>query len=98
MAMMLISGKRDRSRYSDAKSIFNRLERFHPDTTDADKKDLYFLQPDVSLHGTRLVDRRVQSPKLPIARNIEVFIQRRLINRQDVFQWHERKNPLATSG
>ena len=94
--MMLISGQRDRKRHSEAKAIYSRLERFHQETTDSSSKDLYFLEPDAGLHGTQLVDRRVQS-RLPVAQNIGVFIERRLLDMNEAFPWRERKSPLGAA-
>ena len=98
LAMMIVAGNGDRTGYRDAKSIHNRLEKFHEEPEDrkefAEKKTLFLIEPDTSLSGTKLVDPRA---RLPVFKNIDTFINWRLVRRNEFFTWSERKNPLNAS-
>ena len=93
LSVMIIAGQRDRDRFPDARKIYNRLEKFHQEPDEPRDKDLFFLQPDVALHGTQLVSQRV---RLPVLQNIGVFVNLRLLAHKELLAWQSRKNPLAT--
>jgi hypothetical protein len=97
LSMMLVAGTRDREGYREAKTIYNRLERFHnvPASRDdvMEQQDLFLIEPDTSLSGTRLVDPRA---RLPVFQSIDTFIDWRLVRKSANFPWTERKSPLGS--
>lgn len=96
-SIMLIAGKRDSKATSEAKQIYNRLEKAHPLPEDekerVERQTLFLIDPDTELSGTKLVDPRARLPV--VAHTISQFITLRLVNKQADYPWAERKNPLA---
>jgi alpha-beta hydrolase superfamily lysophospholipase len=86
LSFLIIAGKGNAKAFSDAKKLFEMLERSH---TDPDKKDLYFVKPDTKLEGTKLLNEQ----SLKLNEMIGNFVDRRLV--EEKFTWAERINPLA---
>jgi hypothetical protein len=90
---MLVAGTRDGKSYSEAKQIFNKIEKHHitdAAVPDKSKQSLWLIEPDTELSGTKLVDPRT---RLNISQQISMFIATRLADRPD-FKWEDRKSPL----
>lgn len=90
MSTMLIGGAKE----TDIKSIYTQLKRKHVATpVDNDERikhqDLFYLLEETDLRGTRLLSR-----ELDVAKNILQFIDWRLVNKAEDYEWAERKNPL----
>jgi len=97
LSIMIVAGQEDSSDLREAKSIHKRLERFHPEPAPAEvaeKKDLFLVLKPTNLSGVELLDPRV---RLGVHIDIQKFIELRLVNRLDSFEWGERKNPLETN-
>lgn len=96
-SIMLVAGKRDSKSTSEAKQIYNRLEKAHPLPEDekerVERQTLFLIDPDTELSGTKLVDPHARLPM--VALTIDQFITLRLVNKQADYPWAERKNPLA---
>ena len=96
-SIMLVAGKRDAKSTSEAKQVFNRLEKAHPLPEDekerAERQTLFLIDPDTELSGTKLVDPRARLPVVSLT--IAQFITLRLVNKHLDYPWAERKNPLA---
>ncbi len=98
LSVMLIVGEGDRSAASATKKIHLQLERMREDPPEnpeerMKKQDLFYLKPNTTLQGTRLVN----VPSLPLKKNIGLFIDLRLVRNSDSFPWMERKSPLGTN-
>lgn len=96
VSILVAVGENSRKEYSDAKKIHNRIEKLRPappkDPREAlRKKDLFLIEADTNLQGTKLLDRRLPVVYGSIAR----FIELRLLFKREEFQWAERKSPLA---
>ncbi len=96
LSIMLVVGQGDRKSLGEAKAIYKRLERYHPepDPKDrAEKQSLFLIEkPNTSLKGTALVHPRAN---LDVYVDVGTFIQLRLVNKKEDFAWKERRNPLA---
>jgi hypothetical protein len=88
---MIVSGSKGAS---DAKRLHSTFQAHHPKpSSDPEEnvktQDLYLVQPDTTLAGTKLL-----GPGLNMPKNIATFLERRFTNRKGEFVWSERKNPL----
>lgn len=95
LSVMIVSGRASDD-YSDARRLHNNFERYHEEPPQdreerLEKQDLFFISPETSLVGTKLLAGR----GLNVAQNIAVFINLRLVNKMDDFKWQDRTNPLA---
>lgn len=95
LSTLIVAGAKDNKSYNEAKRLYSSLQSFHAkvpsDPEEAKKKqDLYFITPDTSLSGTKLLESGLST-----APAIAAFIQRRLVAHQDEFPWTDRKSPLA---
>ena len=93
LSILIVAGRQDRSGYSDAKTIYTQLKRYHPDPPPAevrDKKDLFLGEPDTSLRG----DKLITAPGLNVAGMIRSFIELRLVNKD--IDWTDRTSPFAS--
>lgn len=95
LSVMIVSGRQSPD-YADAKRIFDNFERYHEKPPSdrkerLEKQDLFFISPDTTLSGTKLL----KGPGLNIDQNIAVFIDLRLVRKQDQFKWQDRSNPLS---
>lgn len=95
ISVLLAAGKEDAKSLSEAKRLHSKLQSFHPKATgdrdlDAKTQDLFLVEaPNTNLAGSKLL-----SPALPIMKNIAVFLNLRLIEKQDTYTWSERRSPL----
>ncbi len=90
LSLLIVAGKSNKKDYTDAKRIYNSVERFHAVPADDDppeKQTLYFRLPQTSLSGMRLIyEKRFQVEQM-----ILKFIDLRLA-KQDI-PWTDRKGP-----
>ncbi len=90
LSMMIAAGKQDSKGTSEAKRLHSSLENFRPKLpTDPEeikkKQDLFLVQPETSLQGTKLL-----GSGLPVMANIAKFIELRLMNKQADYPWSDR--------
>jgi hypothetical protein len=91
VSVMLVTGIEDTKGTGEAKRIFKSLEGQRPKVPEADrleKQDLFLIQPETSLEGTKLL-----GAGLPVPGNIARFIELRLVNKEAEFGWTERRSP-----
>ena len=87
---MLIVGEGDRDAARAAKSIHTRIEKMRDDPpTDPKERDLFYLKPNTTLQGTRLINAKA----FPLRKNIALFIDWRLVRKADNFSWTNRLDP-----
>ena len=91
LSMLIITGKADRKGYSDARAIHKRLAKMHREPANPEDEDLFLVELETSLRGTRLIYPRA---RLGVEQHIVSFIERRLVAQSAYFSWHERRNPL----
>ncbi|MGE0760578.1 MAG: alpha/beta hydrolase [Pirellulaceae bacterium] len=94
MSIMLVAGSRDGKSSSEARQIFNRIEKWHltdPAAADKSRQSLWLIEPDTDLTGGKLVDPRA---RLSVTQLIVAFVKSRLADRQAEFPWSERRSPL----
>ena len=94
VSTMIIVGAKDRSAYTDAKSLHSVLSRFHVkvpgDATPAEKRekmDLFLIEPQTTLQGTSLLSRALKTDLL-----IKEFIDARIVANADQVPWMERQD------
>lgn len=94
LSILVAAGQKNAKALAEAKKLHTSLGQLRPKlVTDEDrlkKTDLFLVTPDTELQGAQLLSRA-----LPLADNIERFIELRLVNRLDDFIWSERRNPLG---
>jgi len=94
LSIMFVAGLKDSKSAAEAKKLYNSLEAHHPKADEKDDRsktqDLFLVQPDLSLSGTKLLASGSSVPQ-----NIAKFIELRLVNRKAEFAWQDRKNPLG---
>jgi pimeloyl-ACP methyl ester carboxylesterase len=91
LSIMLVAGSRDSKSTAEAKKLHNSLEVHHRSKGSEDdpkNQDLYLIQPDAALAGTKLLSEQVRQ-------TIAKFVELRLANRKAEFSWQERTNPLG---
>jgi hypothetical protein len=89
ISMMIVAGSTDAANFRDAKRLHQGLEKFHPEPPPnqiAERKDLFFVTPETSLQGTKMLGVK----SLSIEQKIVDFIELRLVKK--AFPWSERKN------
>ena len=92
LSMMIAAGKQDSKGSAEAKRLYNSLHNLHAKVNEDDpeevkkKKDLFLVQPETSLTGTKLL-----GSGLPVALNVRNFIEFRLVNKMAEFPWTDRK-------
>lgn len=94
LSMMIVAGKQDSKSYSEARRMNDSMEKYHVKVSNdpeeqRKKKDLFFVTPETSLQGTKLLSNALNVPN-----NIANFIKLRLVDKADELTWTERKNPL----
>jgi alpha-beta hydrolase superfamily lysophospholipase len=100
VSMMLVAGARDSKATAEAKKIYDSLQRHHPKLPDdAEERrrvqELYLIQPEANLSGTKLLADAVVERGLTVKEIIgDVFIKRRLVDRKSDFPWQDRQSPL----
>jgi len=95
LSMMFVAGTKDSKSAAEAKKLYKSLETHHPKLADDDqdrlkRQELFLVQPEVSLSGTKLLGSGSRVPQ-----DIAKFIELRLVNRKSDFAWQDRKNPLG---
>lgn len=95
ISVMLAAGKEDSKSLTEAKRLHSKLQGFHPKPTgdretDAKSQDLFLIEAE----KTGLAGSKLLTPALPVAKNIGVFLNLRLVEKQDTYTWSERKSPL----
>lgn len=95
LSLLFAVGAEDRAAYNDARRIYSRLERIRPPLPDSPQdrmrlKDLFFITAPTTLQGSKLTARN-----LSINRAIVTFIQARLLEHRDEYQWTKRESPLG---
>jgi dienelactone hydrolase len=93
LSIMLVAGKQDSKGTSEAKRMFNAFESNRPKVSGDDderrkKLDLFLVQPETSLTGTKLLGSGLKVPT-----NIANFINLRLVAKQEEFAWTDRTGP-----
>lgn len=94
LSIMIAFGSEDSKSRVDAQKIYDPLRKARPAPEKKDEArllDLFYDPYETELQGTKLVDPRV---KLPIDKRISNFITLRLVNKQNVYKWQDRKKPL----
>jgi pimeloyl-ACP methyl ester carboxylesterase len=94
LSVMLVAGSQDPKSLAEAKRLHTKLQQFHPKPTgdqaiDRKTVDLFIVTPDTQLQGSKLL-----APALPISNNIGMFLNMRLVEKQDQYTWSDRKSPL----
>jgi pimeloyl-ACP methyl ester carboxylesterase len=95
LSMLIVAGTGDTKSAAEAKKVYNSLSALHPKVAEGDDKaleikDLFLLQPETKLSGTKLLD-----PSLGVTRGIAKFIDLRLVKKKADFAWQERRSPLG---
>jgi hypothetical protein len=95
MSTMILVGRGDVGRISDAKKLHSALSRFHvklPDNASVEDKaerlDLFLQEFDSDLSGTQLL-----SAGTKVDSTIAQFINLRLVKKADNFLWAYRQEP-----
>jgi pimeloyl-ACP methyl ester carboxylesterase len=94
ISVMLVAGKQEPKSLAEAKRLHSKLQQFHPKPTgdkdlDSKSQDLFLVEPPTKLVGSELLN-----PALKVDGNIAVFLNLRLVEKQDTYSWSERKNPF----
>ncbi|HEX5103500.1 MAG TPA: alpha/beta fold hydrolase [Pirellulaceae bacterium] len=92
LAMLLVAGREDSKGTAEAKRMHNSFESSRPKVDPEDQRtklDLFLVQPDTSLTGTKLLGSGLNIPT-----NIANFIKFRLADKQEELAWMNRENPL----
>ncbi len=94
LSAMVIFGEQQSDAATAGRRIFNTLKRSHREIpTDPQERqrlqDLFLLELDTSLQGTKLLT----SNALKVPERIEEFIQWRLVDRADQYPWQDRSLP-----
>ena len=93
LSTMIIVGKRVSKANSEAKTIYSSMKRYYPDLEDKPKAvrlketALFFFPIDTKFQGTKLIDPRL---KKGLEAKIVKFIELRLVDRADQFNWTMR--------
>jgi pimeloyl-ACP methyl ester carboxylesterase len=91
ISIMIVAGRQDSKGYNEARKLHKTFEAFHPKIDEDDleeqrkKQDLFLRTPETSLAGTKLLGSGLRVPN-----DIAVFINLRLVAKQDEFPWLER--------
>lgn len=91
LSILISVGDGNARALADARSIYSRLEKFHPEppaAEAAERKSLFFDPRPTSLEGTKMLGER-----LGVEENLSQFITLRLVNKP--FPWRDRSGPLA---
>ena len=97
LSVLIVAGRKDRYGYRDAKRMYSQLEPHHQLPRDAttdqirEKKDLFLFEPDTSLSGQQLIT----APGLNVASTIKSFIDLRLVDKREDFEWTDRTSPFG---
>ena len=99
LSTMIISGKSNARAYSDARRIYNRVEKFHPKPPkDAKerlaKQDLFLIGVNSSKQSSELLASNIKPNVTNLVGN---FILYRLDKRRAEYPWTDRKNPFQES-
>ncbi|MDX1945311.1 MAG: alpha/beta fold hydrolase [Pirellulaceae bacterium] len=94
LSTMIVAGKQNAKSYNEARQLHSSMETFHVKVSDdpeeqREKLDLFFIKPETSLEGTKLLANALKVPN-----NIANFIKLRLVDKADELTWSERRNPL----
>lgn len=94
LSCLIAFGTQSSSSATAGRRLYNTLKRSHrpiPETEEErqQKQDLFLVELDTSLQGTKLL----AAPALGLADEIERFIRWRLVNRQGSFPWTDRTRP-----
>lgn len=97
LSVMIAVGEDDRKALNEAKTIYDRLKRYHapiPESPDEQrqKQDLFWIPIKTSLQGTKLLGERGLPPLHQFIAN---FINMRLVEKKDMLGWNKRENPLS---
>jgi pimeloyl-ACP methyl ester carboxylesterase len=91
LSLLISVGDGNARALADARSIYSRLEKFHPEPPAeeaAERKSLFFDPRPTSLEGTKMLGE-----KLGVEENLSQFITLRLVNKP--FPWRDRSAVLA---
>jgi len=91
LSILVVVGDGNARSMADARSVYSRLEKFHPEPPAeeaADRKSLFFDQRPTSLEGTKMLGER-----LGVEENLSQFITLRLVNKP--FPWRDRSHVLS---
>jgi pimeloyl-ACP methyl ester carboxylesterase len=99
LSIMLVAGSKDTKSAAEAKKIYDALQRHHPKLPDDPEErrklqELYLVNPDTVLTGTKLLGDAVAVRDLTVKEMISIFIDRRLVQRKQDFAWQNRESPL----
>lgn len=94
LAFLVAVGEEDPKAFTEAKTVYNRVEKLHPGLETLEPKDrpVFLIPLKTQLQGTKLLT----SNALPIQQNIATFINWRLVDYADRLTWSKRENPLET--
>jgi alpha-beta hydrolase superfamily lysophospholipase len=105
LSVMIVAGKEDTKGTAEARRVFNNFQGHHPKPPadaeeQAKKQDLFFVQAETKLTGTKLLERgiRVGGDGAPSSVPSEIatkIIKWRLVDRKGEFPWTERRSPLG---
>lgn len=87
VSTMILVGTEARH-YSDAKKIYNSLERFHKNS---EEESLALVDLDTSLEGSEILPSELGQS---VADSIAKFIKSRLVDRSNQLPWQDRTNPF----
>lgn len=86
VSFLIIAGKGNKQFSGEADKLHSQLSKFHLNT-DPEKKDLYIVEPDTKLQGTKLLNE----PVLNLNKMITKFVELRLVDEK--YPWALRKLP-----
>jgi pimeloyl-ACP methyl ester carboxylesterase len=101
LSVMLVAGHQDSKGTSEARRMFNALQAHHPRVSEdpdeiARSQELFLIQPETSLTGTKLLNPGVTFEGRSVPQHIALnIIKWRLENQAENLPWTERKNPLG---
>lgn len=103
LSTMLVAGTQDVKGSAEAKRLYKSFQTYRPklaDEEDDDKRraklDLFLVEPETSLTGTKLLDNSVKIGTGNVFTYVANFINLRLSAKQAEMPWTERKNPLRS--
>lgn len=87
LSTLIVVGKQDSGRLSEARRIHNSMEKARIDDHEA---ALPFYPAETSLQGMKLI----YAHGLDVPRSIALFLDQRLVQRANQFPWTDRTSPL----
>ncbi len=87
MPTMIMHGEKDKDANRSARRIHKQLQRYHRQTESRKQQTLFFVALPTSLQGTKLLNSKLDTEK-----QIQEFLQLRLVNRRSRVPWRARSS------